>query len=324
MSSSRCHSMRVRYEQHYTPMDTREVTLHRVVNIVERTTPIHSSADYDRRYDDDQWFEDFPIYPGENCPRDSEYPPDRFYNDSEYGTGFRGNSPPHHQEPHYQRPRYGRDDLRHQIRSRKNGRPGPYSNSRGRGYSQNREDHNQFRHSSNVKNEWERSSGKKKSVPPAKKNASPELDKDSSHAQSKPVDDSTPPPSVPAEDPPKTSTLIKEKPSDAVVVVEDEKEEEAAEAPAFMEPDTIQEEELRVRRSEAIKAKALEIEKHYRQDCETFVTVVKMLVSKEPTLENLLQNALNANLSEMKQDCLASFKHYIKELNEVLLEDSST
>lgn len=57
---------------------------------------------------------------------------------------------------------------------------------------------------------------------------------------------------------------------------------------------------------------------HYRQDCETFRTVVKMLVSKEPSLDNLLQAPLDKNLSEMKQRCLDSLKHFVKELDEVL------
>ena len=57
---------------------------------------------------------------------------------------------------------------------------------------------------------------------------------------------------------------------------------------------------------------------HYRQDCETFRTVVKMLVDKEPSLGNLLQAPLDANLSEIKQRCLDSLKHFVKELDEVL------
>lgn len=56
----------------------------------------------------------------------------------------------------------------------------------------------------------------------------------------------------------------------------------------------------------------------YRQDCETFCTVVKMLVAKEPGLDNLLHRALNENLSELKQHCLDSLRLYVAELDEVL------
>lgn len=87
---------------------------------------------------------------------------------------------------------------------------------------------------------------------------------------------------------------------------------------ASMEPEPTLDEDLKARRLEAIKAKALEIEKHYRQDCETFRTVVKMLVSKEPSLDNLLLAPLDKNLLEMKQRCLDSLKHFVSELDEVL------
>lgn len=57
---------------------------------------------------------------------------------------------------------------------------------------------------------------------------------------------------------------------------------------------------------------------HYRQDCETFRTVVKMLVAKEPSLDNVLQAPLDENLLEMKHRCLDSLRHFVKELDEVL------
>ncbi|XP_061534005.1 periphilin-1-like [Phycodurus eques] len=318
----RWNSMRVNYEQQFSPVDSREVTVHRVVNIVERTPPIHPArGDYNRGYEDGRWFDDDPGYHGEEFPRDDNYLPDRYYDENPNYGNFNRNSSLHHQEPPYQRPRYDRDDLRHQIRSRKNGRPGPYFNNRGRGHSQNREDHNHFSHSQSVKGDWNRSSGKRKSQPTAKKNVSPESAKGSAHPQkNKPVAVPTPSSSVPAEEAPQESSSTKEKATDSVPEVEEEAAAAAAAAaaPPSMEPETTQDEELKARRSEAIKAKALEIEKHYRQDCETFVTVVKMLVSKEPTLENLLHGALNANLSEMKQNCFAALRHYVKELDEAL------
>ncbi|XP_061678594.1 periphilin-1-like isoform X2 [Syngnathoides biaculeatus] len=318
----RWNAMRVHYDQHFPPVESREVTVRRVVNIVERRTPVHSvGGNYDRGYEDGQWFDDDQSYRAEECPRVDDYLPERYYDDNPNYVNFQRNSSLHLQEPHYQCPRYDRDDLRHQIRS-------------------SREDHNHFRHSQNIKGDLDRSSGKRKSQPPDKQNVSPESDKGSAHPQkNKPVVVPTPPTSVPAEEPPQASSSTKALKSEPVSKPGDlttdprplrhqekatdfvpEKEEEAPveAASTSMEPETTQDEELTARRSEAIKAKALEIEKHYRQDCETFVTVVKMLVSKEPTLENLLNGALNASLSEMKQNCFTVLRHYVKELDEAL------
>ncbi|XP_048123565.1 periphilin-1 [Alosa alosa] len=66
--------------------------------------------------------------------------------------------------------------------------------------------------------------------------------------------------------------------------------------PSTEEPSATFYEDFQERRGQAIAAKAREIEKVYRQDCETFGMVVKMLVSKEPTLEKLLQVPLKENL----------------------------
>lgn len=62
---------------------------------------------------------------------------------------------------------------------------------------------------------------------------------------------------------------------------------------------------------------------HYRQDCETFRTVVKMLVDKEPSLDNLLQAPLDRNLLEIKDRCLDALRHFVKELDEVLKPDTT-
>ncbi|XP_032361589.1 periphilin-1 isoform X2 [Etheostoma spectabile] len=72
------------------------------------------------------------------------------------------------------------------------------------------------------------------------------------------------------------------------------------------------------RRALAIAAKAQEIEKVYRQDCETFGMVVKMLVSKDPNLEKQLQVPLRENLGEIRERCLDDLKHFINELDEVV------
>ncbi|XP_012708814.2 periphilin-1 isoform X1 [Fundulus heteroclitus] len=83
-------------------------------------------------------------------------------------------------------------------------------------------------------------------------------------------------------------------------------------------------ENIEERRLMAISAKAKEIEKVYRQDCETFGMVVKMLVAKDPSLEKQLQVPLRENLGEIRERCLEDLKHFIKELDEeVRLPDST-
>ncbi|KAL6474451.1 hypothetical protein MHYP_G00180120 [Metynnis hypsauchen] len=83
------------------------------------------------------------------------------------------------------------------------------------------------------------------------------------------------------------------------------------------------EQSLEVRRARVIANKALEIEKLYRQDCETFGMVVKMLIAKQPTLEKQLQTALKENLAEIKERCLEDLRHFISEVNVVLKSDQS-
>lgn len=77
-------------------------------------------------------------------------------------------------------------------------------------------------------------------------------------------------------------------------------------------------ESFQERRAAAIAGKALEIEKVYRQDCETFGMVVKMLVAKDPNLEKQLQVPLRENLGEIRERCLEDLKQFIKELDEVV------
>lgn len=77
-------------------------------------------------------------------------------------------------------------------------------------------------------------------------------------------------------------------------------------------------ENFQERRALAIAAKAREIEKIYRQDCETFGVVVKMLVAKDPNLEKQLQVPLRENLGEIRERCLEDLKHFISELDEAV------
>ncbi|KAM9334742.1 periphilin-1 [Symphorus nematophorus] len=78
------------------------------------------------------------------------------------------------------------------------------------------------------------------------------------------------------------------------------------------------------RRALAIAAKAQEIEKVYRQDCETFGMVVKMLVAKDPNLEKQLQVPLRENLGEIRERCLEDLKHFISELDEAVRQPESS
>ncbi|KAM4678538.1 periphilin-1 [Discoglossus pictus] len=66
-------------------------------------------------------------------------------------------------------------------------------------------------------------------------------------------------------------------------------------------------------RSKAITAKTKEIEEVYRQDCETFGMVVKMLIDKDPSLEKSVQFALRQNLNEIGERCIEELKTFIAE-----------
>ncbi|XP_078530417.1 periphilin-1 isoform X5 [Lissotriton helveticus] len=67
------------------------------------------------------------------------------------------------------------------------------------------------------------------------------------------------------------------------------------------------------RRTKAIAAKTKRIEEVYRQDCETFGMVVKMLIEKDPSLEKSVQFALKENLSEIGERCIDELKNFIAE-----------
>ncbi|KAM6896237.1 periphilin-1 isoform 1-T3 [Lycodopsis pacificus] len=98
---------------------------------------------------------------------------------------------------------------------------------------------------------------------------------------------------------------------------EGEKEEPLV-APVVEESQKSSPDNFQERRSLAITAKAQEIEKVYRQDCETFGMVVKMLVAKDANLEKQLQVPLRENLGEIRDRCLEDLKHFISELDDVV------
>ncbi|XP_051775651.1 periphilin-1 isoform X2 [Erpetoichthys calabaricus] len=64
-------------------------------------------------------------------------------------------------------------------------------------------------------------------------------------------------------------------------------------------------------RSKVIAAKAKDIEKVYRQDCETFGMVVKMLIDKDPSLEKQIQVPLRENLRDIGERCIEELKQFI-------------
>ncbi|KAM6178601.1 periphilin-1-like isoform 2-T2 [Rhynchocyon petersi] len=66
-------------------------------------------------------------------------------------------------------------------------------------------------------------------------------------------------------------------------------------------------------RSKAIASKTKEIEQVYRQDCETFGMVVKMLNEKDPSLEKSIQFALRQNLHAIGERCVEELKHFVAE-----------
>lgn len=66
-------------------------------------------------------------------------------------------------------------------------------------------------------------------------------------------------------------------------------------------------------RRKAIVSKTKEIEQAYYQDCETFGTVVKMLVEKDPSLERSIQFALRQNLHEISERCVKELRQFIAE-----------
>ncbi|XP_053435050.1 periphilin-1-like [Nycticebus coucang] len=67
------------------------------------------------------------------------------------------------------------------------------------------------------------------------------------------------------------------------------------------------------RRSKAIALKAKEIEQAYRQDCETFWRVVKMLIEKNLSLEKSIQFAPKQNLHEIGERRFEELKHFMAE-----------
>ncbi|XP_041080261.1 periphilin-1-like [Polyodon spathula] len=64
-------------------------------------------------------------------------------------------------------------------------------------------------------------------------------------------------------------------------------------------------------RNRAIQQKRKEIEEVYKQDCETFGIVVKMLIAKDPSLEQSVQFSLQENLKEIGFRCVEAMQDFI-------------
>ncbi|XP_022066306.1 periphilin-1-like [Acanthochromis polyacanthus] len=338
-------SIREEYEDHFSSADAREVTVHRVVNIVEKRNPMSRlGVEFDRGFNDDSWYgnprnyhESYQDsyqdnYQEERGHSEGSYPSnDRRYFDDNHNFGnYRRHSSPPRNGASYSQQSYGRDDLRHQLESRSSGRPHHFR-KRGQGLGppprteqdrKAKEDRDDYRTCQPLVITRDRSPGRREAQPSVtvrsgsntNRNFSPDRDKGYPYQQAqqkhKPNVVTSHTISSSVEGPSHGSGSSKEKPSASVAVSEEV-------AAASMEPKLTPEEDFKARRLEAIKAKALEIETHYRQDCETFRTVVKMLVAKEPSLDNLLQAPLDANLLEIKQHCLDALRNFMKELDEI-------
>eukprot|EP00066_Takifugu_rubripes_P016522 XP_011605788.1 PREDICTED: periphilin-1-like isoform X2 [Takifugu rubripes] len=312
-------SIREAYAEHFSPMDAREVTVHRVLDFVERHSPVHQQ--FERGFGNDQWFDGPRNYACEQYNEGFHPSSDQQYFDN---PNFHRNSPPlRHDAPFNQR--YNRQDLRHQLNSRKN-RVGPHFRKRGRGSGppQNqlldRKKRADYRSAAPAGGKRERSPSSRESQPPVRSGSStssrsftPDRDRDATEPPPqkifRPNEPANQTSTSSVEEDQQSSSSSTEKTAASVA----ETEEVAA---ASMEPTLTPEEDFKARRLKAIRAKAVEIEKLYRQDCETFRTVVKMLVEKEPALDNLLQISLDKNLQEIKQRCLDDLRHFVKELDE--------
>ncbi|XP_077073764.1 uncharacterized protein LOC143724533 [Siphateles boraxobius] len=77
-------------------------------------------------------------------------------------------------------------------------------------------------------------------------------------------------------------------------------------------------------RNRAIQKKQEQIEEVYRQDCDTFGMVVKMLVTKDPSLEKPIQLSLHENLRDIGMRCIKAMEQFIHEYDSRELDTPST
>ncbi|XP_076418013.1 periphilin-1-like isoform X4 [Peromyscus maniculatus bairdii] len=77
-------------------------------------------------------------------------------------------------------------------------------------------------------------------------------------------------------------------------------------------PELCEDSQLSIR-SKAIASKITEIEKVYRQVCETFGMVVERLVEKDRSLEKSIQFAMKQSMHEIGEQHVEELKHFIME-----------
>uniref|UniRef100_A0A667WBN8 Periphilin 1 n=1 Tax=Myripristis murdjan TaxID=586833 RepID=A0A667WBN8_9TELE len=317
-------SIREAYEERFP---AREMPVQRVVNIVEkRSMMTRPEVEYDRRYDDDQW------YGGSRSSQDArEYRGEGTYSSSDHG--YRHSSPTVNEDPYYHSSSRDYGHLRRHVEIRNSDRGGHHFRNRGRGsappmrsdrrdhklmpplpYPDRGEDHDDYRRREPYASARDRS--------PLRREPHITLRAGSNTSRYEDMcgpNTSLDKPSVPVghtsndsvEGSPHSSASSKEKNPASPAVLQEV-------VAASTDPKLTPEEDFKARRAQAIAGKALEIETLYRQDCETFGTVVNMLVAKEPSLDKLLQAPLKEILLEIKQRCLDDLRHFIVELDHII------
>ncbi|XP_029973932.1 periphilin-1-like isoform X1 [Salarias fasciatus] len=66
-------------------------------------------------------------------------------------------------------------------------------------------------------------------------------------------------------------------------------------------------------RDRAIQQKRREIDEVYYQECEMFGVVTKMLIAKDPSLEQSIQSSLQENLKDIGERCVDAMKKFIED-----------
>nr|XP_023411157.1 periphilin-1 isoform X4 [Loxodonta africana] len=288
---------------------------HRVVNIVPKKPPLldrpgegsysryYSHVDY-RDYDEGRSFShdrrSGPPHRGDESGcrwtrddhsggRQPEYRDvrDGFRRKSFYSSHYvRDRSPHKRDNPYFRESPVGRKDSPH-SRSGSSVSSRSYSPERSKTYSFHQSQHRKFvRAGASYKrqNEGKPERGKERPVQPLKTSRDTSPSSSSAVASSK------------AES---TASLFIDQP--------EEPESNATDGVELFEDSQL------TNRSKAIASKTKEIEQVYRQDCETFGMVVKMLIEKDPSLEKSIQFALRQNLHEIGERCVEELKHFIAE-----------
>lgn len=110
-----------------------------------------------------------------------------------------------------------------------------------------------------------------------------------------------------------SSSREKEKPSLSFTVSQDAKRSEKDSRERGREREVLSTVSRAAARSRAIQDKRKEIEEVYRQDCDTFAVVVRMLIAKDPSLELPIQTSLQENLREIGLRCVEAMEEFIQD-----------